>query len=214
MSIRTNLIVGVSCAVLAAGAFSVAGPLDPPAGPVAPTGSTLAEIRGAVDAIGFTVNPDPLDAVVYADTSSAPGSVHDGKPLTTARLLSGACRLEIQGIGTVDFEIADLSSTIERIMVDSGGVPMSGPGQDGYACSLIRSLSRTPGTTLNAWFGAVRNGQIAGSDASLTLRDNRGDIVRQYSLFNTFPTAIDVRAVAGELVEQLTLSVDLIELVN
>lgn len=214
MSIRTNLIVGVSCAVLAAGAFSVAGPLDPPAGPVAPTGSTLAEIRGAVDAIGFTVNPDPLDAVVYADTSSAPGSVHDGKPLTTAGLVSGACRLEVSGIGTLDFEIADLSSTIERIVVISGGGEMSRPGEVGYACSLIRSLSQSPGTTLNAWFEAVRDGQISNRNATLTLFDGSGNIVRQYTLFDTFPTAIDLRSADGELVEQLTLSVDRIELVN
>lgn len=61
---------------LVVAAWAMAGPLNPPAGPISPTGATLAEIKGSVDAIeDAVVAPLLAPTVGYEVAGIAPGSM-------------------------------------------------------------------------------------------------------------------------------------------
>lgn len=72
MNSRHTLGLGGACAVLLAAAAAGAGPLDPPAGPVAPTHRTLSEVEPRT-AINAANTPGDADALLKI---TQPGSYY------------------------------------------------------------------------------------------------------------------------------------------
>lgn len=142
-----SLIVGVALGVvvMGVGALLRAGPLNPPAGPVAPTYKTLTEVEPRI-AIGPTTTPGSATAIAVI---SQPGSYY----------LTG----NLQGVvGKNGIEIAASGVTI-----DLNGFEASGNGGlDGIA-TTVASLTNIAITN-----GSIRNWSGDGIDLQTTLAFN------------------------------------------
>jgi phage tail-like protein len=188
----TLCIVGAGlCAV-----FAIAGPLNPPAGPVASTSPSLADIQAAI-----------AGAQNARDTASTPGSATDGRPWPAP----GEMRVAFKDGVPVDgfWTIADLAGEVEIIEFRLGGeenVILPLPGDiPPPAATLIRPISAD--LSASDWFQQIVAGNVAGArtDATLILYDAGGQEVAQWRLFQAWPNAYDTRIEGGAASEQLTI---------
>ncbi len=190
-------VVGLSAAVLAGAAYVVAGPLTPPPGPIAETDPSLADLAGLIQATGG----DPL---AFADTSSTPGSSTDGRPVSLGGLGAFSVRLSLDGLPAQDFAIADIGRVLQVIDQGTpGGEPLLTPGQAAYEVTLIRPL--TSDLSYDALFDAFTAGTATALDGTIVFRDDQGTPVAEFGIKSCILSAIDVRNVGGEAVEQVQL---------
>ncbi|MCG3123113.1 MAG: hypothetical protein GIKADHBN_01522 [Phycisphaerales bacterium] len=137
------------------GAITWAGPLDPPAGPVAGTGKTLTEVEPRI-AISLTSTPGDADSLFRI---SQPGSYYLTGNMTGVTAKSGI-EIAVSGV-TIDlmgFELAGVAGSFE-------GIRTSGVGLQGIT---IRNGSvRNWGSTgINMSTFEVKSGLIEGVGAS------------------------------------------------
>jgi phage tail-like protein len=196
------VLVGSAVAALAITVFAIAGPLSPPAGPVASTSPSLADLELAVAT--STAGP--------ADTSSTPGSATDGKPLSLGDSPQVTVVLEVNGLLTGFWHVSDLARSIEVIEYRDGADPGNAvalPGNNYLpGLTLIRPLSEDKSAF--EWFNMVVQGDIASArqDATLLMFSADGTLLAEWSLTQAWPTACDVRCDSDACAEQLTITMD------
>ena len=133
---RNSIITAAALTLVAAGLL-LAGPLNPPAGPVTSTYKTLTEVEPRI-AINATNTPGDADATPSTFKITSPGSYY-----LTSNLVVGIGRngIEITGSGvTIDlngFQISGFgslsaimtsSTAIERIAIRNGQIVLCGSG--------------------------------------------------------------------------------------
>jgi hypothetical protein len=206
-----SIVVGVGVALVLGAAYVVAGPLDPPAGPVAETSPSLSDLESAI--AGVSGGGEPLDGREFVDTATQPGSATDGKPLPLAGIRDARIDVEIESvIGPTPFAIVDIGSAMEVLEFQEGGaVPgvILVPGDQRFEISCIRALPT--GTQIDEWFQDFRSGQSQPRDAVIIFRDFNNLELARYNCTDCLPAAIDVRNVDGEAVQQLLLRCELVE---
>ncbi len=215
MGITRDIVIGGSCAALMGAAFVFAGPLNPPAGPVSPTGTTLDELSVQIDGIDLTTTPEPLSAIEFVQQNSVPGDAHDGRPAMLGNPRTGpgfgGVEVEIATIGTFRFTTADIGIASEPIFQQGPGGSMTLiPGAVTYDITLTRPLDASVSTALHAWqtqalqTGVTRNGTIR-------LYDANNQLTRLFIVSSCYPAVFDVRSVNNEIVEQVTIAATLVE---
>ena len=117
---RTHFFIG-GCAVVAAGAFLVAGPLNPPTGPVSAGGKTTQEIYDAVTNIGGSIG------AVGGRGPAVPG----GNRTQGTFALTASAGQSFSG-SMLGLRLAVRTPT-------SGGQPSGQPVVDG--CTIVREIS-------------------------------------------------------------------------
>ncbi|MHC4976512.1 MAG: phage tail protein [Planctomycetota bacterium] len=206
---RTSHRFGAGVAAVAALGicfWAVAGPLTPPAGPVADTSPSLADLDASISALaGAGAGP--------ADTATTPGDSTDGRPLMTPAGFTGLIyELEIAGFGTTStwevVEFGESVSIIEVTVVGPGGLEVTTPVPGRRAIPqivLVRDLSQDP--TVHNWWGLVRNGNVAGArtTAALIIYDGALTEIARWNLYNCWPSSYEYRAIDGRMAEQLVI---------
>ena len=136
MNMRSFVINGTACAaVVGAAAFlSIAGPLDPPGGPIAPTHKTLTEVEPRI-AVNAENTPGDIDSLVKI---SQPGSYY----------LTG----NIMGVaGAHGIEIAASGVTLDLMGFEVRGVLNS---LDGVRVSVVAHNIRIRNGSVRDWTGS------------------------------------------------------------
>lgn len=209
----TALVVGAvaSAAVigLLGGRLAYSGQLDPPAGPVTPTSPSLGDLAAQLAALQSAEGD-----VGLAGTDATPGSATDGKPLPLRELRGRGWRVEVykepgQILFVDEFSIVDLGRSVEVItFMDGGdGSLRARPGRENLPeVTLIRSFD--PDRDFEEWHQDNAQGQVIRREAALIGTDARGFEVARWRLFECWPSAMDVRMIDGEMVEQITLVVE------
>lgn len=154
-----RVIVSGLVLALFAGASVTAGPLTPPAGPVASTGKSLSEIEPR------TVIPVPTS---YPVVISAPGSYVLAGPLTPP-----------SGTSAIQFTQAS-----GRASLDLNGFTVTGGGSATVIDSTGKNLSIRNGTVVGGAIG-IKGGSVVAADLILELQTLHGlDVDRQSSVRN------------------------------
>lgn len=174
----THRTLAVAAALVAGSAILLAGPLDPPSGPVAPTYKTLSEVEPRI-AVNATNTPGDTDSIFHIQV---PGSYYLTEDITA---LAGTSGIEIaQSEVTLDlmgFHIRGKTGSLDGINVAAGsnsvtirngtvttaggsGINFVGDAASGSGC-VIEDMH----VTSNGSFGisAGRSGIVRGCTAVL-----------------------------------------------
>ncbi len=212
MGMKREIVVGTGVAMVLLGAYVAAGPLNPPAGPVASTAPSLGDLESQIAGLGS--DPGELLEGRFAETSSTPGSAADGKPSVLPLGIGQRVRLELSNVGTFNFTIADFGRSLEVLTFQTGDGTMTVPGDPSYDLTLIRPLPTTDAVFDN-YFVALGEGMAPTSSGTLTYLAADGQTtLRQWNLFDAFVSDIDVRIVGGEAIEQIRLSINAVQPVS
>jgi parallel beta-helix repeat protein len=153
-SVRSGLFLSAA-ALLITGGVLVAGPLDPPAGPVAPTFKTLSEVEPRI-AINATNTPGDANSV-YKITQ--PGSYY----LT----------------GNVDAPAGKSAIEIESASADQVSIDLNGFGLLGTSATSLKGIASNVGTRV--W---VSNGSIRNFSQSAVVAEGTSVIIEKLQVVN------------------------------
>ncbi|MCC6322475.1 MAG: hypothetical protein IT438_13680 [Phycisphaerales bacterium] len=217
---RTILAIGGLLAVVAAAAPG--GPLDPPAGPVAPTGKTLTEIEPRT-AIGPVTTPGDADSLYritlpgnYYLTASITGqSGRHGIEIVSSNVTIDLSGFEVIGVpGSFD-GIVPTAANLRNITVLNGTVRnwgLDGLALIGTASGIVASRAIDIRCLDNGFSGIVvgdgsqiircisaRNGQLSTSDTAIAA--GRGSLISACTAHDNFGDAIFA---SGSTIENCT----------
>ena len=144
--------------VLALAAALIAGPLDPPAGPVAPTYKTLTEVepRIAINAANTPGDADSIFKITQPGSYYLTGSITGVSGKRGIEIAAGGVTVDLNGFDLVGPGIAGVGATVSNlnnIAVRNGSIRGWGVGVDLYNSSATNCQVSNVQASINQFHG-------------------------------------------------------------
>lgn len=222
-----SVIAAVSAGMLVLSAgWLVAGPLNPPPGPVTSTGKTLTEVepRIAINATNTPGDADSLFKIIQPGSYYLTGNITGVSGKHGIKIVSAGVSVDLNG-----FDLAGVPGSLDGVSVTASGLPniavrngsVRGWGDDGVDLGSVGSVNCTVENVLASVNGDLGIFVSAGStvfrcsaynNGGHGIRTSSGSLVSQCTAYNNTGSGIQVNT--GSTVVGCVLRINTLDGIN